>query len=1289
MRFVFTVLAVSILSPAAPSQIYRFDMGPDGAPSDVESTWLPVKPDTLYNSVQTPHYGWDGASAAPEGTKSWPELHANIAHTSKDAVLKDSVVTTTKNECVFRVDLGPGSYRFVAYLGDVGAPNEVCSLGTSNTPLEGLEIAVDTGNPASTTVVASGLVSRTMMSKAAGDEFEKFSASGECMPTSSGGYLKHRFSFTVPAGGTSVGIHFRAGTSVGSHNSIQGLEVYAALPFPIGYDHGLDMLVDRLGSTDVEVTEFLAAMGIHDYVAAHDAAVLIGDTLTKATALLWLVGWLDGSEEARLDPATNADVYDPRDLDLDVAIGLLESLAPSDVRVAELLDNARDFKLARFHDRARGYDDSLIPGSLQTMGKITGIVRNLGAAELLYRQIQGDLFDADDPTIETSPLYPRSEYLRAVQYYGRATKLGPNGAGMPKNPTNYWHEIIARIANRGDLFPKAATARMFHWIAEAYPNLDDDPIVSHWQGNLPHTYHPSEVWWTEFLAPEDTSSAPDWARHMRAYLHSSNEATRWWTTRRLLDGELGTGDGDDIELVANLWVVPRAYSPDTTYEAESETQADLRHANDIVLFGPNVDPIQGYFKGAGDVEHAGEYTNNPLFAMLPARYGDPNYLEFPMRILRNTFTTDDAPWWKDIDTTSSEQWHFRSYVFGASAVQETSSGNPYTQDMPINLRSIIPVLFLLDYGQDTLVIDQVVKLAKSWRTAALTPYGSAPKEKPIGIPPAGLRTDAANYGVYGVFDAGEQKWWSNGYDSAPDRLGYVYTLLYSAYRYSPEPLSTRVEYLRPIYEAGTFIKSTAGDPTTTPGTSAWSAGVYQKVVATSFFEARDALYTHFVTTQAGQDSYDHWMRNAGTGFVKFVLLENKAVVSTIMQTGNDWLSYFWPLGTSTVAYNDRAYLQVQGTLGELYSFMTGGLGTNHTRPIVTWENRDSTPVSPVDIAPLVNLKPDHDGTQLILLVYNFGAAADDVTFRIWDRMKFGSYRVRWGLADAQDLPTLPASVATFTYDRPGSLCTVQNVPKDQVTSIHLTLLNEDPAPAVDRPDPAVGLRDAAWNADKSGIFVKVHNVGRQATNGSVLVECRQNGVPLGSNSVSSIPAPSALYPSRSPDVPVATPGVDPAKAVELFLTYNDTMGEISTVNNVAVGVVPAERLIQYGNACSGCSGPIPQIGANSDPYVGNGTFAIELTNGPTGSSVEAWLFSSLSSGSAPYKCGQFLVGPLTIDPVVFDISLTGSVSVPLPLLNPALAGAHAFFQWIVIDSSSAPTCYSLSSGLEMVVDDAF
>lgn len=114
----------------------------------------------------------------------------------------------------------------------------------------------------------------------------------------------------------------------------------------------------------------------------------------------------------------------------------------------------------------------------------------------------------------------------------------------------------------------------------------------------------------------------------------------------------------------------------------------------------------------------------------------------------------------------------------------------------------------------------------------------------------------------------------------------------------------------------------------------------------------------------------------------------------------------------------------------------------------------------------------------------------------------------------------------------------------------------------------------------------------------------------------------------------------------------------------------------WGTSCDGPGGT-PVIAGNSRPSVGNGSFAINLTN------AEDNRLCAIVFGLTPAAFGTFdlsgILGPgclLHVDWFVatFHVTASNSASQPLPIPNDmSLQGLHVYGQWLIAGTSGAVT----------------
>ncbi len=477
-----------------------------------------------------------------------------------------------------------------------------------------------------------------------------------------------------------------------------GLEIYPHVPAPISFDHATQRLVAQPAYA-AQLAAALAAFNDHDYVTARTLLDQVADPLPRAWGYAWLLGWLTGEEQ---------------DLDTDLleqTRDLLTGLdAPDSIAVASLLDEVRDVALGWFHCQARGYKTDVVPGSLNT------IVANLSAGVQLLEQLDDDILQTTPQAWSTeSPLAPKAAFLIARNLYSRNTKFSD-----PESPyADYWLGILNdRLAPVQALFPRAANLRVFTFIAQNYAVTGG--LIKNWKGlhSVPD-FDPAETWWASHTELADVTAAPAWANIQRRYHRAFRNAGTWWITNRLKQGQLGGGAGDDNE-GARLLAVPSLACREPGGVLETGVGAVMQ----AELLGPLVDQQQGYFNNAGDVEHAAKFTTNPLAVLLRTHHGDPRYLEFAMRTIRNMDETD-ANSWTVLDPASGKR-RFLSYVFGANAVKLPG------RDIPLNSRAVLPGFFLLDYNGSPRIRQMFEEWAREWASHAMATTGG----KPAGFSPA-------------------------------------------------------------------------------------------------------------------------------------------------------------------------------------------------------------------------------------------------------------------------------------------------------------------------------------------------------------------------------------------------------------------------------------------------------------------------------------------------------------------------------------------------------------------------
>lgn len=1207
-RVLLFVIAASH-SAIAQSQVHlKFDMG-SSQNSTAPSGWTLIGENSGYSSG-TGH-GWlqtNGLSGVQRSAIPAFVVHNGYPSASvRDNLLIDHVAGA--GDLVFCVDVASGQkYDCIVTLGDVGG-----STTSTYTPLGSLKVGFCWGSQSQpqSPLVADGIHARTLLTKGQVDLYPFVTANGNTIYPSGGGYATVRFTVDVPSNETQIRIWAQnsAPSTAGPYNAIQSIEVFSHVKLPIYFD----MQTKQLAAapwvpTSTAVDTFLADFNAFSNPTLHNTSTLRQDAhaitatgleAVRACALLWVAGWLEKDEDALVK---SSDLSTSQmESALQEALTILSGLNADDSAVARMMDEAKSLDAALKHDRARGYTKTTFPTP-----NAGDILKNLGAAEQLYRQINGDMTaPSDHPAIETSPLLARASFRRAVQYFGRATMApanDPNQSGFVPNIANYWHDIVKGllgVAQTGNplttvspRFPFSDELKVFQYCVAKAAADPDFAVTLDWDGvTTPTGLTPSNAWWSSFVAASP-GSAPAWASALRRYLFAFSKAAKWWMDRRRIDIELGGGDGDDPEGFGLLWFIASVYSPDTDELVESDLERGLRIGTNGGLFGPSIDPALGYYKGIGDVEHAAEFTTNPIASMLTYRYGDPTSLNTSMRCSKNARNSTANSWvYAPGGSTYPDFWHFHTWNFGSTG---WDAGSP-VKDIPLNMRALVPTLFLEAHNGSAEATDTIQKLANSWYLHCLNTTGTT---RPHGLPPYSV-----NLGAFPVTYGTGSQWWSNGYADDPQYVQYIYSLLLSAYRSSARPGMTPKDfYLEPIYESAKWMMQHSGDADTGIGSTGWIVKRFRGPVLNSFYEAREELYKNVVPPMTTPDtnSYDQTDMDAhlatfGSPFVNWITTSTSASptilpLQRLLDKAGKWIENFAPLGTSAVAYNDRMWLFRDGSHQQVFAAMTGSIHGDVPQPVITWY-RPTTASSPLDVAPLV-VKAGR--TELIVAVHNFNSSSTDIGMQLWNRLEFGTYNVVQGPdANGDFVADSTSSLGQSTYAAPGATL-VFNVGANQTSIVKLTLSGQGSViDQTTRPDVAVAHDDVYWDSVEGKLYVRVHNVGGVAvpTTHSVNLEVRDASTSnlLYSASTSGLAAPTNLAPSTHL-FSITASTLPSAIRVIVGISGTPTLEQRTAANDVVI--VDAVSFVQ--KIGSGTGNEVT-LHFNSPARIGNSSFSVTAT----------------------------------------------------------------------------------------------
>ena len=136
------------------------------------------------------------------------------------------------------------------------------------------------------------------------------------------------------------------------------------------------------------------------------------------------------------------------------------------------------------------------------------------------------------------------------------------------------------------------------------------------------------------------------------------------------------------------------------------------------------------------------------------------------------------------------------------------------------------------------------------------------------------------------------------------------------------------------------------------------------------------------------------------------------------------------------------------------------------------------------------------------------------------------------------------------------------------------------------------------------------------------------------------------------------------------------------VYDAELGAIPF--VMPYGTPCAGPGQNVPTIGSNSWPSLGNGGFAITLSNAPP--LTIAVPASSVGPNDLLFgnSCKLWLDVPIIVLGTQF-VDVAGNAGSPLPVpADPNLIGSSLFFQWAVYDPGGPFLGdFTLTGGLQM------
>ncbi len=802
---------------------------------------------------------------------------------------------------------------------------------------------------------------------------------------------------------------------------------------PIVYRRGAGA---ALQSGEAAADAFVAAFNAGDLDAAQQLAESLADPLLRGVALLHVAGWLDGSRDGRLSllPAARA--------------ALVQAASLGHAIATELIEQTDHMQRALDHFAARGYTFSHLCASEGGKGFLNPdcagqLYSKLGQADsnvnfqIGLRELRGliaggaaggvapsaltDLAAWNAGVLGDASFEPSPLVFAALKLTGTGiTAMNPLLAFKESDSESLAVLDMARDIF-GDFIDLGFAAVDFPHDQElklmrAYVDAGQHP--KDWtseQLDLFSTGELADAWWNGQVSPvTDVVAAPAWADAQRALQQTLVAFFNEWMDLRLQRNELGGGQGDDVELLLQLYGVLAS-------RRLGSERLLASHLDDLVQFAleDSGSVADGYWAGSmADVEHTGEYTADPLLASRPV-FGDTARTVLMSglngrHVLGAVDPDADFAGVNNAGRTRFKSFHYTT--LGPSAVANNAL------DIFLNGRGTVPALTLASRGSlgpsHPLVTD-LRAWATGWRDDALLTPGAA-FGKPLGFPaPAQWPSGVVGTGGYWYTQnavAGDNGQWTTG------EVAYVFSLLSTAYRQSNA--ADRWQFLLPAARMFRTVAAweDAGQPSGAAGTEAWAAAQlkggsrFGMLVLENLDDlASDPTLTTVTDPVLGNTTYvdaalvermQAWVLSAFSDqgpVLRYALADVVACAphsgknpTAITQAYEGALHYFraaWPLLCRQAMHTDRIFANVGGAQRELIAAWTGAATLEGApfRPLLGWSG------SNLDLAVLVNHR-DVAGTTVSALVYNYGVSTASVNLTLGAGLKPGSWLVEVGAA---------------------------------------------------------------------------------------------------------------------------------------------------------------------------------------------------------------------------------------------------------------------------------------------------
>ena len=833
---------------------------------------------------------------------------------------------------------------------------------------------------------------------------------------------------------------------------LAGFELHDYQKLPIVYRRTASGPLQGPGAV---VKDFVTAFNAGDFDLAESLAYAIPWHFQQGVALVHLAGWLDGSQHGRLELLDDA------------AAALAKAALNGHAAAPWLVDEIASLKRALDHLAAGGRAAAFAcpedggTGFLNTACaaqslSIKGLTLTNANAHIALRELRGitaavsgstlleDLADWNAGVLAQSDWEPSPLVFAALKLTG--TTLVSMNPAMGNSPTD--PDALAMAARRDTIlsdfvdlgfaatdFPDDLELLLFR---EAV-NQGKLPIgwdVADYQNLLSEAQIDASWWGDAVDMPDDDPAAPNWANLLRQQRFLLKAIADYWLGERLVDGDLGGGSGDDIELMVQLAKIFAGRQDQTDRRALDHLDDMVRHT---LYFSGEVQ--DGYFAGQlSDVEHTAEYTTNAWLATQAAFGHTARAFDVGMGVAEHIRWTQD-PTLAFAAPTTLGRLHFRSDYF-TTAGPDTSG--TWDDDLLLNGRAMLPAVAEAGRG---LLPDwhPMVEDLGDWALAWIQDSFDTSNGKPSGWYgpvqwPSNLLGSTAG-------------WWThtaNPADTSELAGGvhsYTLDLLRTAYVNSSDSnawvgLLPQVRMFRSVMDW-----EDAGSPLLPPpGSALWAGKLFKAnarfgplVITHLPVLANDPLLTTLIDPLGSGGSYvdpaliqrmESWVEDEFNGQIGAMLYALEDVSpcgvgftakSSLTFTGSyaatvPYHRVLFPLLTSHVIHTDRVPLG-----GALSNLTVAATGENLVegiafQPLVRWRDRldDGT-----DLAIQCNHR-DYDAGLYSAFVYNFEPLPVTTTCQLDAGLVPGRYDVEWGAANGKcDLFPAGAPTTTITVQKRG------------------------------------------------------------------------------------------------------------------------------------------------------------------------------------------------------------------------------------------------------------------------------